>query len=145
MPSLYSGGSDSKESTCDAGDLGSIPGLGRSPWEGNGYPLPSYFLENSMDRSYSPWRPKELDMTENTFLYSLRISFRTCIQKYSIPPRPFSSLKILLPPLCQCGFSPIRGKPHTKWETQAWGTATNSRSPQHPAIQAPQWVSTTVG
>ena len=74
MPSLYSGGSDSKESTCDAGDLGSIPGLGRSPWGGNGYPLPSYFLENSMDRSYSPWRPKELDMTENTFLYILRIS-----------------------------------------------------------------------
>ena len=33
----FSGGSDSKESACNAGDLGSIPGLGRSPGEGNGY------------------------------------------------------------------------------------------------------------
>ena len=33
------GGSDSKESTCNAGDLGSIPGLGRSPGEGNGTPF----------------------------------------------------------------------------------------------------------
>ena len=43
-------GSDSKESVCDAGDLGSIPGLGRSPGEGNGYPLQDSRLENSMDR-----------------------------------------------------------------------------------------------
>ena len=35
----FPGGSDSKRSTCDTGDLGSIPGLGRSPWEGNDYPL----------------------------------------------------------------------------------------------------------
>ena len=35
----FSGGSDSKESACNAGDLGSISGLGRSPGEGNGYPL----------------------------------------------------------------------------------------------------------
>ena len=33
------GGSDGNESTCNAGDLGSIPGLGRCPGEGNGYPL----------------------------------------------------------------------------------------------------------
>ena len=38
-----------KESTCNAGDLGSIPGLGRSPREGNGYPLQYSGLENSMD------------------------------------------------------------------------------------------------
>ena len=38
-----------KESTCDKGDLGSIPGLGRSPGEGNGYPLQYSGLENSMD------------------------------------------------------------------------------------------------
>ena len=35
----FTGGSDSKETTCDAGDLDSIPGLGRSPGEGNSYPL----------------------------------------------------------------------------------------------------------
>ena len=42
--------SDSKESSCNAGDLGSIPGPGRSPGEGNGNPLQYSCLENSMDR-----------------------------------------------------------------------------------------------
>ena len=42
-------GSGGKESTCNAGDLGLIPGLGRSPGEGKGYPLQSGGLENSMD------------------------------------------------------------------------------------------------
>ena len=44
------GGSDGKESTYNAGDLGSIPGLGRSPGEWNGNPLPNSCLENVMDR-----------------------------------------------------------------------------------------------
>ena len=43
-------GLDSKESTCNAGDLGLIPGLGRYPGEGNGNPLQYSCLENSMDR-----------------------------------------------------------------------------------------------
>ena len=42
-------GSPGKESACDVGDLGSIPGLGRSPGEGNGYPLQYFGLQNSMD------------------------------------------------------------------------------------------------
>ena len=42
-------GSAAKESTCNVGDLGSIPGLGRSPGEGNGHPLQYSGLENSMD------------------------------------------------------------------------------------------------
>ena len=42
-------GSASKESACDEGDLGLIPGLGRSPGEGKGYPLQYSGLENSMD------------------------------------------------------------------------------------------------
>ena len=45
----FPGGSTSKESTCNAGDLGSIPGLGRCPGEGNGHPLQYSGLENSMD------------------------------------------------------------------------------------------------
>ena len=40
----------SKESACSAGDPGSIPGLGRSPGEGNGTPLQDPCLENLMDR-----------------------------------------------------------------------------------------------
>ena len=42
-------GSAGKESTCNAGDLGLIPGLGRSPGEGKGYPLQCSGLEHSMD------------------------------------------------------------------------------------------------
>ena len=45
----FPGGSAGKESTCNAGDLGSIPGLRRSPGEGKGYPLQYSGLENSMD------------------------------------------------------------------------------------------------
>ena len=44
------GGSDGKESACDAGDLGSIPELGRSPRGGHGNPLQDSCLENPMDR-----------------------------------------------------------------------------------------------
>ena len=46
--------SGGKESTCNTGDLGSIPGLGRSPGEGNGSPLQYSYLGNSMDRG--AWR-----------------------------------------------------------------------------------------
>ena len=46
----FLGGSDSKESASNAGDLGLIPGLGRFPEEGNGNPLQYSCLDNSMDR-----------------------------------------------------------------------------------------------
>ena len=45
----FPGGLDGKESACSAGDLGSIPGSGRSPGEGRGYPLQCSCLENSID------------------------------------------------------------------------------------------------
>ena len=50
----FPGGSDSKESACSAGDLGSIPGLERSLGEGNGYPLQDSCLENLTDRGAWP-------------------------------------------------------------------------------------------
>ena len=46
----FLGGPDSKESACNAGDLGLIPGLGRFPEEGNGNPLQYSCLDNPMDR-----------------------------------------------------------------------------------------------
>ena len=46
----FPGGSAGKESTCHAGDLGSVPGLGRSPEERTGNPLQYAYVENSMDR-----------------------------------------------------------------------------------------------
>ena len=55
-------GSAGKESACNAGDLGLIPGLGRSPGEGKGYPFQCSGLENSMD--YIVHGVAELDTTE---------------------------------------------------------------------------------
>ena len=46
----FTGGSDGKESTCNVGDLGLIPGLGRSPGGGHGNPLQYSSLENPHDR-----------------------------------------------------------------------------------------------
>ena len=61
----FPGGSDGKEFACNAGDQGSIPGLGRSPGEGNGNPLQYSCLENPRDReAYSLWDREESDMTE---------------------------------------------------------------------------------
>ena len=57
-----------KNLPANAGDPGSIPGLGRSPGEGNDYPLQYPCLDNPMDRgawqATVPWVPKESDMTE---------------------------------------------------------------------------------
>ena len=50
----FPGGSDGKEPACDAGDLDSIPGSGRFPEEGKGYPLQYSCLENPMERG--AWR-----------------------------------------------------------------------------------------
>ena len=58
-------GSADKEPSCNMGDLGLIPGLGRSPGEGNGYPLQYSGLENPKDY---PWNRKELDTTERLSL-----------------------------------------------------------------------------
>ena len=50
----FPGGSAGKEPACNAGDLGSIPGLGRSPGEGNSYPAP-VFWPGEFHELYSPW------------------------------------------------------------------------------------------
>ena len=79
----FPGGSAGKESACSVGDLGLILGLGRSPREGNNYPLQYSGLENSMDcivhgdtkgGLYSPWGRKESDTTERLSLFSMRIT-----------------------------------------------------------------------
>ena len=72
-------GSAGKESACNVRDLGSVPGLGRSPREGKGYPLHYSGLENSkvptplfwsgeFQGLYSPWGRKESDTTEQLSL-----------------------------------------------------------------------------
>ena len=66
----FPGSSAGIEPACSVGDLGSIPGLGRSPGEGNGYPLQYSGLENSINRK-SPWGRKESDTTESFSLHFL--------------------------------------------------------------------------
>ena len=59
----FPGGSDGKESACNAGDSGSIPGLGRSPGEGNGNPLQYSCLENPTHRG--AWQATVHGVTKN--------------------------------------------------------------------------------
>ena len=72
----FPGGSDGKESACNTGDLGLIPELGRSPGEGNGYPLQYSCLENSMDRG--AWLATHCGVTKSrTWLSDWRFYFHT--------------------------------------------------------------------
>ena len=76
---VFPGGSDDKESACNAGELGLIPASGRSPGGGHGKPLQYSRLENCMERSlvdYSPWGGRELDMTEHSSTRNL-MDFRS--------------------------------------------------------------------
>ena len=69
-------GSVSKESACNVGDLGLIPGLGRSLGEGHGNPLQYSFLENPHGQrrlvGYCPWGHKESDVTERLSTHTRR-------------------------------------------------------------------------
>ena len=71
----FPGGSDDKESACDAGDPGLIPRSGRSPGEGNGYPLQCSCLENFMDRG--AWQAPGLGVTKSrTQLRDFQLHFQ---------------------------------------------------------------------
>ena len=102
----FRGGSDSKENACNVGDLALIPGLGRYPEEGNGYPLQYSALENSME---------ELDTTEGltvsvsyVLLYSISSEkfTKTCWMNETIHPNIHSIcflnviVSIILEPNC---------------------------------------------
>ena len=66
----FPGGSDGKESACNAGNPGLIPGLGRFPGRGNGNPLQCSCLENGVDRG--AWQAvvaKELDMIHSNLSF----------------------------------------------------------------------------
>ena len=79
------GGSDSKESTCNVGDLGSIPGLGRFPGGGHGNILqlflPGEFHGQKSLVGYSPWVHKELDMIERL---SMHMSIKVFLKETSL-------------------------------------------------------------
>ena len=68
LPGGFPHGSDGKETACNTGDLGSIPGLGRSPGEAKWQPTPEFLLGEFHGQrrlvGYYPWGHKELDMIE---------------------------------------------------------------------------------
>ena len=76
----FPGGSDGKESTCSAEDLGLIPGLGRSPGGGHGNPFQYSHLETSHGQrslvGYSPWGHKDSDTTEQLIAYEVPLQAR---------------------------------------------------------------------
>ena len=67
----FPGGSAGKESACNAGDLGSIPGLGRSSGDGDGLPTPVSW-PGEFYGLYGSWGCKESDMTEQLSFYFFR-------------------------------------------------------------------------
>ena len=72
-------GTGSQESACNAGDSGSIPGSGRSPGEGNGYPLQYCCLENPMDKG--AWWASDPGVTKSdmTEWLTLSLSCTECV------------------------------------------------------------------
>ena len=92
----FPGGSDGKESACSVGDLGSIPGSGRSPGEGNGNPLQYPCLENPMDRG--AWQatvhgvPKSRTrLSDFTFTFLLPVRIVLGVLKYTHALLPLQS------------------------------------------------------
>ena len=71
----FLGGSTGKESTCNAGELGSIPGLGRSPGEGKGYTLQYSGLENSMDYTVHGVAESQTQLSDLTYAHSTYFGF----------------------------------------------------------------------
>ena len=79
----FPGGSDGKESICNAGDPGSISGLERSPGGGHGNPLQYSCMENPHGQrslvGYNPWGCKESDMTEQLSTAQQYSTYRTIL------------------------------------------------------------------
>ena len=108
----FPGGSDCKESACIAEDPGWIPGLGRSPGEGNGYPLQYSCLENSMDEEPGGLQSLSLrrvihDWATNTFT----------------PPHAPPESRIL-PSVCQQELPQLSG--YTDGANQQWSASSSS-------------------
>ena len=133
----FPGGSEVKAPACNAVDPGSIPGLGRSPWEGNGYPLQYSCLKESTDREVQ-WATlhgvAELDMTkwltlslfffinmyrmnDSHFFFFfgyhspvtelLVLSAKACVRKKRMRLKIWCRLKIQLLSIICCGYVTI--------------------------------------
>ena len=119
----FPGGSDGKASACHVGDLGSIPGSGRSPGEGNGNPLQHSCLENPMDggawqaRVYevAKSRTRLSDFTFHFHLFLdgvicfLLLSCMNCLHSLEIKSLPVTSLAIIFLPLWRLSLCFVYG------------------------------------
>ena len=94
----FPGGSAGKESTCNAGDLGSIPGLGRSPGEGIRLPTP-VFWPGEFHGLYRPWGRKESDTTEQ-----LSLHFTSLMGRFEPPQQVSATDSHHCPQSPLCGF-----------------------------------------
>ena len=92
----FPGGSDGKESACNTGDPGSVPGLGRSLGAGNGNPLQYFCLENPMDRG--DWRATVHGVAESWMWLSIHTHTHTHTHthKHTVIRQETSSLEILM-------------------------------------------------
>ena len=88
MTQGFPGGSDGKESACKAGNLGSIPGLGRFPWRREQLPTPVCQPEE-FQGLYSTWGCKEWDMTEQLTFHFIFFSYMT----QNLPFKSFICMK----------------------------------------------------
>ena len=82
----FPGGSAGKESTCNAGDLGSMPELGRSPGEGKSYPLQYSGLENSMDCTVHGVTKSQTQLT-STSLVAFVLQWQNWIAETVLPTK----------------------------------------------------------
>ena len=110
----FPGGSDGKETACNAGDLGLIIGLGRFPGEGNGYSLQYSCLENSIDRG--AWRAIVHGVAKSQTLLS---NFHFFIIKITVTSVPSST--------CMISFHPTKTLQIRYYRLHCWDSGTEAQ------------------
>ena len=114
----FTGSSAGKESACNAGDLGSIPGLGRSPGEGQGYPLQDSGLQSSMDS------PRNCRVRHDWATFTFNVTMSPPGVAQATFQLPCNSAR----PHCPCG-SRVSASPGDVWKP--WGRGPGSVFPAH--------------
>ena len=129
----FPGRSDGQGSTCNGGDLGSIPGLGRSPGEGNGYPLQCSGLENSMDCTVHRVAKSQ------TWLSDFHFYFHVTAEALADPPGSSGAGTVLrFPALCQEELA----LPPSAAAATGQGTWVRQRCPRAPWPEDHSWRGT---
>ena len=129
----FPGGSNDKESTCNARDSGSIPGSGRS-WEGNGYPLQYSYLENSMDRgawqAIVPEIAKSQTLLNGSFTFFL-IFHMLLLSLSAVRVIHNSTVRVV----CRCLFIHLAADALVAFRCWLWQACCSE-----PARVQPQWI-----